>query len=104
MESDRKPTGLGGDTIASSVENAPSVDVLLDGLKEGIERRAENGALASEMEFIVGALSVVHLIIEDVEVCDLFKAITSDSEFAEDVRSRLGTMAFLASVGRSNLD
>jgi len=39
-----------------------------------------------------------------VEVCALFKALTSDSEFAEDVRSRLGTMAFLASVGRSNVD
>jgi len=97
MESDRKQTGLGGDSIAS-------VEKLLDGLKDTIQNRTDGGALASEMEFIVGALTVVHLIIEDVEVCALFKALTSDSEFAEDVRSRLGTMAFLASVGRSNVD
>ena len=97
MESDRKQTGLGGDSIAS-------VEKLLDGLKDTIQNRTDGGALASEMEFIVGALTVVHLIIEDVEVCGLFKALTSDSEFAEDVRSQLGTMALLASVGRSNLD
>jgi hypothetical protein len=97
MESDRKQTGLGGDSIAS-------VEKLLDGLKDTIQSRTDGGALASEMEFIVGALTVVHLIIEDVEVCALFKALTSNSEFAEDVRNQLGTMALLASVGRSNLD